>query len=239
MKISIMQPYLFPYIGYFQLIKASDYFMIGDMVQYIQNGWINRNRILINEKDHLITLPVLKDEYHLNINERYFVDDPSKKNEKKLLNTIRHAYRKAPYYKEVSELVEKILYFEDKNVSAFTVNSLQQICNYLGIETKMIMESDVNPPDHFEKQDKIFYICKALKADYYLNAIGGTKMYSDSAFKEENIKLRFVKTRESLIYQQFKNAFVANLSIIDVMMFNSQAEIKVLLSQYDLIEGEN
>ncbi|MGE4508133.1 MAG: WbqC family protein [Eubacteriaceae bacterium] len=78
-----------------------------------------------------------------------------------------------------------------------------------------------------------------MKADYYLNAIGGTKMYSDSAFKEENIKLRFVKTRESLIYQQFKNAFVANLSIIDVMMFNSQAEIKVLLSQYDLIEGEN
>ncbi len=57
MKIAIMQPYIFPYIGYFQLIHAADVFVFYDDVNYINRGWINRNRILLNGKDQLFTIP--------------------------------------------------------------------------------------------------------------------------------------------------------------------------------------
>ena len=46
MKLGIMQPYLFPYVGYFQLMNAVDRWIAFDEIQFIDKGWINRNRIL-------------------------------------------------------------------------------------------------------------------------------------------------------------------------------------------------
>ena len=239
MNISIMQPYLFPYIGYFQMINSSDCFVIDDNVQYINKGWINRNRILLNGNDHLITLPVAKGSSRLNINERYFVDDPDRTSERKILNTIYHAYHKAPNYKECYELIETILYYNNKNVSEFTSNSLKRICDYLGLEFKMLFQSQLNPPSELDYQDSIIYLCKKLNADCYINAIGGMDLYSSQKFTANNLVLKFIKTRESVKYNQFNNDFIPNLSIIDVMMFNSQVEIKKLLHEYDLINGRN
>lgn len=239
MNISIMQPYLFPYIGYFQMINCTDYFIIDDNVQYINKGWINRNRILLNNKDHLITLPVVKDSSRLNINQRYFLDDPDKISEGKILSTIYHAYHKAPYFKDCYDLVEEVLCFNNKNVSEFTTNSLKLICEYLGIKVRMLFQSDLNLAPDLNFQDAIIYVCKKLNADCYINAIGGMELYSSKTFSENDLTLKFIKTRASLKYNQFKNNFIPNLSIIDVMMFNSNIEIKELLSEYDLIDGIN
>ena len=56
-----MQPYLFPYIGYFQLIHSSDEFIIYDNIEYTKKGWINRNRILFNGSPQIFTIPLKKD----------------------------------------------------------------------------------------------------------------------------------------------------------------------------------
>ncbi len=234
-----MQPYLFPYIGYFQMINYVDYFIIDDNVQYINRGWINRNRILLDGKDYMITLPVVKASSHLNINERYFVDDPDKKNEKKLMKTIYHAYRNAPEFKVCYELLEEIFNFSNKNVAEFTGNSLKQICNYLGIEVTIIMQSTINSAADLNYQDSIIQTCKKLKADSYINAIGGMELYSAKRFRKNNLSLKFIKTKDSIEYKQFKNTFLPNLSIIDVMMFNSKTDIVKLLCQYDLVDGKN
>ncbi|WKY46922.1 WbqC family protein [Eubacteriaceae bacterium ES3] len=236
MDISIMQPYLFPYIGYFQMIKASDYFIISDSVQYIQHGWINRNQILVDGKGRLITLPVVKDRYRLNINARYYVDDPARKFERKMLNTIYYAYRKAQYFEQVYQLVETILDFNNKNVADFTDNSLKQICNYLGIISCTERESEMKLSAELNAQEKIIYICKIKNADRYINAIGGKNLYSATPFQKNNLELKFIKTRDSLKYKQFGNVFVPNLSIIDVMMFNSRKQLDDLLLEYDLVD---
>lgn len=239
MDISIMQPYLFPYIGYFQMINCSDYFVIADNVQYIKRGWIKRNKILVNGEAHLITLPIVNHGAFLNINERYFLDEANSKCRSKILGTIEHAYRKAPNFYDCYQLIEGILNFSNNNVAAFLHNSLKDICCYCDINTPMLIKSELNPLLNVDRQDSIIYVCKKLNADRYINAIGGTEIYSAKKFRENGITLKFIKTRESLKYNQFNNNFVSGLSIIDVIMFNSKMEIKKLLTEYDLIDGKN
>ncbi len=239
MDVSIMQPYLFPYIGYFQMINCSDYFVIADDVQFIRKGWINRNRILLNGEPLLITLPLKRDSTFLNINERSFDNQNGSKGRSTFLNKIKNSYHKAPEFSEVYSLIEKIMYCEKDNVAEFTHNSIQQICAYLDIRTEILIESEFNLSPALGYQDSVIYVCKKLKADRYINPIGGMDLYSKRKFAENGIELKFIKTRETLEYRQLYYQFVPNLSIIDVMMFNPRDRIKAMLTEYDLVEGHN
>lgn len=239
MDISIMQPYLFPYIGYYQMIYCSDYFVIADDVQFIKKGWINRNRILLNGEPSMITLPLKRDSYFLNINERTFAIQSGSMGRITFLNKIVNSYRKAPEFTNIYPLIEKIMCFENENVAAYLHNSIKKICEYLDIRTKMIVESTLNLPPELNYQDSVIYVCKELKAKRYINSIGGMELYSKSKFKKNSIELKFIKTRETLEYRQFYNKFVPNLSIIDVMMFNPKEQIKAMLTEYDLIDGRD
>lgn len=237
MDVSIMQPYLFPYIGYFQMLNMVDYFIMADDVQFIKRGWINRNRLLLNAEAHMVTTPVIRESTSLNIKERYFVNDPIKK--RKILNFIYHAYCRAPHFEDCYELIERVYQFKNNNVARFLANSLKEISLYLDIKTTLLVESEMNLPSELDYQESIIYVCKKLKAERYINSIGGVELYSSKVFQENDITLKFIKTRESLKYKQFNDNFVPNLSIIDVMMFNSQIEIKKLLTEYDLLDGKN
>lgn len=238
MDIAGMQPYLFPYIGYFQLINLVDCFVIADNLQFINQGWINRNRVLVHGREHLITFPIIKDSAYLSINERYFVDDSKEKYKGKILNTLNHAYRKAPKFDTCYALIEEILNFENKNVAKFIINSLELICTYLDIKTKLVVESEFTIPSELGPQDRIIYLCRKLGADRCINAIGGIELYSVKEFQENGLTLEFIKTKTSLNYKQFNYKFVPNLSIIDVMMFNSVIEIRSLLGEFELLGGK-
>lgn len=237
MDISIMQPYLFPYIGYYQMINCSDCFVIADDVQFIKQGWIHRNRILLNGAPSMITLPLNKDSYVLKINERSFAIQEGTKGRSTFLNKIVNSYRKAPEFKTVYPLVETIINYDDNNVAKYLINSITEICAYLDIKTEMIIESSFKLSPELDYQDSVIYVCKELKANRYINSIGGMDLYSAEQFKKNGILLKFIKTRESLHYRQYYNTFVPNLSIIDVLMFNSLTKVKALLTEYDLIDG--
>ena len=94
-KVAIMQPYLFPYIGYWQLLAAVDEFVLLDDVQYINRGWINRNRILVEGRDHLFSFSVKMDSQQKKIIERFFAEDFSA-DRSRFLRTLQCSYRKAP-----------------------------------------------------------------------------------------------------------------------------------------------
>src|SRR5476651_2035291 len=97
--IAMMQPYLFPYLGYFQLIAAADVFVLGDDLQYIRSGWVNRNRILHNGQAKLITFPLKRDRHDMPINQRQLADNFDEEAER-LINVISQCYRKAPYFNQ-------------------------------------------------------------------------------------------------------------------------------------------
>jgi hypothetical protein len=233
MKLAIMQPYFMPYIGYFQLINSVDKFIIYDNIQYTKKGWINRNRILINEKDQLITLSIKKDSDYLNVVERK-LSESWDKDKSKMLNIIKSSYSKAPYFQETFELISKCLNYSEVNLFKFIYNSIILINDYLEIKTPIIISSTINIDHTLKSQEKVLSLCKNQNAKIYINSIGGIELYNKETFKQNNIELNFIKSNP-IQYKQFNNKFIPWLSIIDVLMFNSKEQIKEYLNNYILI----
>ena len=230
MKLGIMQPYFFPYIGYFQLVKAVDKFIFYDDVHYIKNGWINRNRILLNGRSHYITVHQKGASPNKMINEVEIID-----NRDKLGKTIISAYGKAPYFSKVWPLVDDILKFETSKISKLAEYSIVQICKYLGIDTTFEVSSKkYSLTANLKLEKRIIAICNINKASDYINPIGGVGLYNKKTFLQEGINLYFLKT-DPIIYKQFNNPFVENLSIIDVIMFNTNKRLRKILDCYKLL----
>ena len=229
-----MQPYFFPYIGYFHLIKSVDEFVIYDNIQYTKKGWINRNRILSNGEDKILTIPIKKDSDYLNIQDRIIADSWSK-DKNKLLNTINNSYKKSPQFNNIFPIVHECLSSLEVNLFKFILNSLTILNSYLEIKTKIITSSDISIDHSLKSQDKVMAICKNLKATTYVNAIGGQELYNIEDFSNKDIKLKFVKSNP-LVYKQYKNEFIPWLSILDVLFFNDKKDIiKYLNNEYSLI----
>ncbi|MFA6308363.1 MAG: WbqC family protein [Clostridia bacterium] len=232
MRIGIMQPYFFPYIGYWQLMNAADKYVIHDDVNYIKGGWINRNRILMNGADKMISLEVRDASQNKLICDLEQMGNPV--NIRKILMTIESCYKKAPMYESVYHVIEDIINNREKNLARYLEYSIKKTCDYLNIGTEILISSEMDKNNDLKGQDRVIEICVKLGADEYYNAIGGIELYSVDDFAKNNVKLSFLKT-ENAKYKQFKNKFTPNLSIIDVMMFNSKEEIKKMLDKYELV----
>ncbi len=216
MRVAIMQPYFFPYIGYFQLIAAVDVFIVYDNIKYTKKGWINRNRMLQNGKDVMFSLPLKGNSDSLDVCERELAADF---NRDKLLSQFIGAYKRAPYFEQSYPLLEQIVKHEDTNLFRFLHHAIVKICKHLGITTQLIISSDIDIDHTLKSQDKVLALCEALKANTYVNTIGGIKLYSKEAFDAKGIELKFIKS-QSFEYAQLGADFLPWLSIIDVIMFN-------------------
>ena len=231
MKLAIMQPYFFPYIGYFQLIAAVDMFIVYDNIKYTKKGWINRNRMLQNDKDMTFSLPLKSASDTLDVCDRELAADF---NRNKLLNQFKGAYRRAPYFAQTLPLIEKIVQYEDTNLFRFLHHSIVRTCEHLGITTEIRVSSGITIDHDLKNQDKVLALCESVGASTYVNAIGGMELYSKKMFLEKGIDLKFIQSKP-FEYPQFGGAFVPWLSIIDVMMFNSVEVIQRQLTNFDLI----
>lgn len=235
MTIVIMggnQPYFIPYIGYWQLINAVDIFIISDDYNYINGGWVNRNRILEKGKARYFNIEISHASSNRKINELYISRGIFSKDQK--LMQLRNVYRRAPYFDEGYELMQEIFDYKELNLAAFLENSIRKICDYLDIKTKFVRSSSIPHNCELKKEYKIYDQCKHVGADTYINAIGGQRLYSFDQFNQHGIKLGFIQTNE-IRYKQLWYDFVPNLSIIDVIMFNSKEEIKKMLQLYKLL----
>ena len=224
-----MQPYFMKYIGYWQLMATVDTYVVYDDVNYIKGGWVSRNNILLNGQKHMFTITLNGASSNKLFNEITIKDDF-----KKFSRLIESAYRKAPYYAEVSILLDKIYNYEDKSLGAFMMHSFQVVLDYLEIDTKLVLSSTIEKDNDLRGKDKVKHICHLLGAATYYNAIGGQELYDKNDFKADGIDLHFVKTELSP-YPQLNNEFVLGLSMIDVLMFNSPTEVKQLLTNYKLV----
>jgi hypothetical protein len=229
MKLAIMQPYFSPYLGYFQLINSVDTFVVYDDVNFMKQSYINRNSILLNGNCHLFSIPLENAGSNRKINEINLLVKPVK-----LLKTLEQGYKKAPCFETFFPVVKQILEYEETNLSLFIFHSLEILNNYMGIDTRMLLSSNIEKNNELKGQDKVLEICRILGADHYINAIGGQKLYEASVFKKKGITLSFIKMG-SVEYRQFDDIFKPNLSIIDVLMFCPRDKLRYLLLNYILI----
>jgi hypothetical protein len=216
MKAAIMQPYFMPYIGYFQLIDAVDLFIIYDNIKYTKKGWINRNRILQNGKDVMVSLPLKAGSDTLQVCERELAADFAPI---KFLAQVQGAYRKAPHFEATFALLERCLATDARNLFQFLHQALTQTCAHLGIATEFRVSSSIAIDHGLAAQGKVIALCQAVGADQYINPIGGVDLYAHSAFAEAGIHLDFLRAKP-FEYPQFGAPFVPWLSILDVLMFN-------------------
>jgi hypothetical protein len=231
--LSIMQPYIFPYLGYFHLIEATDQIVFYDDVNYIKRGWINRNRILLEKSDFLFTIPVEKASQNKFINEIKPLITPDFTG--KFFNQIEAAYKKAPYYQDVIKMLHSVFSAKQNDITDLTINSITSVYTYLGKEIKWTKSSVLSPETKgMGKADRLIQITKDLGYKNYINANSGQDIYHKEYFKNKGVQLNFVKSKK-IEYKQFNHKFVPWLSIIDVLMFNDSEAIKEFFSAFEII----
>jgi hypothetical protein len=212
-----MQPYFFPYIGYFQLIEAVDVFVIFDDVNYIKRGWVNKNRILQHGKITNITLPVQNASQNKKINQHFRTVDIKVLD--KLKKQIKFSYAKALNFDLVNPLIEEIIDHPETNLAKYLTYSLKKTSQHLGIKTQFIYSSDLSNHDDWDNaEQRIIDITKQLGGSQYINLPGGKELYKEKYFNENGIELSFIN-REFEEYKQFNSQFFqGGLSIIDFLM---------------------
>jgi len=230
-----MQPYLFPYLGYFQLLQAVDRFVVYDDVAFIKQGWINRNRILINGQPAYVTIPLKHASSFSLIRDTFIDDDPQNaKWVDKTLKTVANAYRRAPEFPQVFPLIEAALNVETSRVVDLAVASVKAVMAFLDIRTEWVASSAGYGNQHLKSEDRVLAICKAERATAYINVAGGRELYSRDRFAEQGIRLCFLQPGR-IEYRQFHDVFVPWLSIIDVLMFNPPGNVREWLTRYELV----
>jgi len=232
MKLAIMQPYAFPYLGYFQLLQAADRFVLLDDVTFIKQGWINRNRILGPHGPLRFTLPVEGAGSHRRLCDLHLTATTRWRD--KLLRTIEQTYRRAPGFERAWPVVEASLRHPERRLTGWLRHSLEQVCGALGVTTPMISAAAVHPAGGDRGLDRVLEICRREGASEYLNAEGGRALYPARAFAARGLRLRFVE-HHPRPYAQGGGPFVERLSIIDALMFNSPAELARLLDDCSVV----
>lgn len=229
MKLGIMQPYFMPYIGYFQLMKAVDKYVVYDDVNYIKGGWPNRNHILINGEKEMFTVTLQKASQNKLFNEIVIGDDF-----KKLMKTLQMNYSRAINFDQTMVLMERIISFPNKQLAVFIANSFREILSYLSVETEILMSSEIPKDNSLRGKDKIIQICEILGADTYYNAVGGKNLYDQEEFREHGITLNFVDSLPQVYSQLHTREFVSGLSMVDVLMNNTKDKVNSLLESYQI-----
>ena len=235
MKLAVMQPYIFPYLGYYQLVGAVDMFIFFDDVNFINKGWINRNNILQQNNAARFTVPLSKASQNKLINEIEISEYEKWRND--FLKSISFNYKKAPFFPVIYKWLEELLSAKNYHmISDLAADSVKGVAQLTGMETHFDYSSKINYDRETATngQDKVLRICELNNAHQYINPKNGTELYDAEQFREKNIQLNFINMDE-IVYHQFKGVnFVPNLSIIDVLMFNDISEVKTILKKYTL-----
>lgn len=231
MKLAIMQPYFFPYIGYFKLLHAVEKFVFYDDVNFIKGGWINRNRLLLGGKVGYFTVPLSQAGSFSKINSIQIKSDMPW--EARIFAQISGVYSKAPYYEPVMSLVKNVLETHDGRISTLAKNSVLKVAEYLSLEKSFTMSSEVYGNQDQKSVARVLDICRQESATSYVNLPGGRDLYAEEDFLKAGIHLEFVSVRMP-VYRQSIAGFHPGLSIIDVLMFNSPQQVVAMMAD----EGE-
>jgi len=232
MRLAIMQPYFFPYMGYWQLLNAVDRFVIYDDVSYIKGGWVNRNCILINGKPSFITVPLSHASPNKRICDLSLQSSPDWR--RKLIKSIENTYRRSPYFSVIFSEIDKQLEHQAANLADFLAYHLGAMATLLGINTELVITSRLYENSDLTGQDRILDICKSEGAKSYVNLQGGQMLYDSESFDSVNIDLRFIMMRITP-YKQRSAGFQPNISIIDALMEIGVEGVQQRLTEYDLI----
>jgi hypothetical protein len=233
MSVAIMQPYFFPYLGYFQLVQAVDHFVFYDDVMFIKKGWINRNRILMQGNEFLFTIPLEKQSQNKTIRESTV--SWGKEFPDKFMNQLDSAYKKASNYEEVRDLVEQVLHRKFESLADLASESVHATWTHLGLEKFFYQSSELPVSADLGRAERLMEITKFLSDSSYINAVNGQELYEKGIFKENGLDLHFLKPKLNPYLQGNTKEFIHGLSMIDVLMWNKKEDVVQWVKDFQLI----
>lgn len=235
-RVAIMQPYVFPYLGYYQLLHAADRFVCFDDVNFIKKGWINRNRILLNGAAYTFTIPIAGASQNNTIRQSIIAEDASWK--PKLLANITHAYRKAPCFAEVFPSVERLFLDAQGSIADLAEASLRLVCERLSLHVTIHRSSDLALPAELKGQERIIAVATHHGATTYINPANGAALYQEERFRAAGMDLRFLRMNDSVRYAQAGHSgFEPGLSALDALMNCDPEQLKSLLADHTLLSA--
>ena len=234
MRLAVMQPYIFPYLGYFQLVEAVDTFTFFDDVNFIKRGWIHRNQLLVSGQKHLFSVPLQQASQNKLIKDIPLHPSNYGQWRDKFLKAVYQSYRRAPFFQGVFTLLSGVLERPHETIATLAIDSVESVARFVGLKTSYDRSSSLDYDRSLTGQGKIIEICELLQATTYINPIGGTALYEAEKFSQRGLALRFIQS-SVIRYAQGKNSFVPHLSIIDVLMYNEVSDVNHFLQQYTLI----
>lgn len=223
-SVAVMQPYFFPYLGYYQLAHAVDTFIFMSDANFITRGYVNRNSILLNKVPHRFTLPVIDASQNREIREHFYAP-----NRTAFLALLKQAYKNSPYFEDVQGLVQNCL--QHDNVAAANANSVKDVFAYLGIKKGWDESCAITSKAGLKGESWIHELCSRTSATVYVNAPGGRDLYDSESFAQRGISLLFLEPNLPA-YEQRTDQFHAGLSMIDVLMWNSPDRVLEMISSY-------
>ena len=254
MRLAVMQPYFFPYIGYFQLMAAADRFLLYDNLNFIRRGWVHRNRIRLKGREAIYcSVPLVGASSHVKI--RDLQVNAEQDWQRKLLDLLAFNYKRAPFFSEVYALVERVVRQPATHLSGLNQNGIRAVSEYLGIMTPI--HCDTAPFQRFENEAamgrsawlehlqqelqvediktlRVLHICRHEKADTYINPPGGQALYSKEPFARNGVTLQFIQPRLTP-YPQQGESFLPALSILDMLMHCGGDGTRQQLSDFTLL----
>ncbi|WP_335943654.1 WbqC family protein [Pseudomonas sp. G166] len=234
-RIALMQPYFLPYLGYFQLIAAVDCFVIYDNVQFIKNGWIERNRYLLEQEPKWFRVPLTKGSHTQQIMEKRIAEtfDPGD-----ILNKLSFAYRRAPYVARMLAWLEALLVEPAQNIAELNERILRACCCLIGLQTPIIRSSELSISTDSKAQDRVLEVIQACAGTHYLNPFNGGHLYRAEAFQQAGITLELLKATLP-DYQQGRSEqpFVPGLSILDVLMYNDAQTVGAWAKRGEIVRA--
>lgn len=238
LSVAVMQPYFFPYLGYFQLLAHVDVFVVHDDAQYVKQSWINRNRFLDHGAAAYFTLPVSGGSHRQLICEKH-LHEP-RRHQPKLLAKIQDAYHGTPQLDSVCAFLEPLFPGADETIASFNVRALRALQELLSLRTRLVLASERAYPRFRTAQERVIRICLEEGATRYVNPIRARSLglYDEIAFRTAGLELSYLGLDPDLRYDQNGGPFVPDLSIIDVLMFNSLGQTRELLDRFVLQPGE-
>jgi hypothetical protein len=230
MHVAVMQPYFFPYVGYYQLAGAVDQMVFLDDVTFINRGWINRNRILVDGRPHLFTVPLLGASQNKLIKDIGLAD--ARRWKARFLKQLAHSYARAPMFEEAYQRIDQWVSEGMERISTLAAHSISGVMSYLGKPITPTCSSDLAYDRGLKGQQRILEICRTVGATTYLNPPGGVDLYESAQFQASGVEWRFLQPNAVSYHQGRGVTFVPNLSMIDLLMFNTPEQIAALLCEY-------
>jgi hypothetical protein len=223
-----MQPYFFPYVGYFQLAHAVDRFVFYDDVAFRKRSWINRNRVLTpSGEERRVTVPCLGASQNRRICDVGV--DYAGPAMRKLGATLANNYRKAPNYCMLAPLLNEVLEHPYDSIGDLASSSVLAICRYLDIEPCFSWSSRTGYDNvDLDRADRLADITRRVGGKEYVNLPGGETLYSSADFSEHGVTLRFLRP-DLERFAELVGAEAASVSMLHHLMWQPRQELRAAL----------